>query len=727
MKLKLRPHQLDGFNRLENEQFGIMNCPTGSGKSCLINALCAQDLETQPQRKVIIAVPQKSIAKGFKKEMLIDVGSHFVKWQAPMNLCVDSRTNKEGQTTEKVRRLLDFVTNEGEDNGACLVTHHALALAAIELEKLSSANITLVIDEAHHIQSNDQTANLVGHLVRSWLQQAEPTAKFLFSTAYFFRGDKLSIIPDKFYEQFVRYHLPFDEYWNQLKYLKTYNYDFVCYQDTVWTPVENLLSKSSEPTIIYCPYEGHRLLLGETKTAFVSKLLKLACRHFNCREWEPDQQGKCIINLVPLHDRDKKVAFVEEHGDQVAAIITVDMFKEGSDWLQAQRIIDLLPSDSDQDRLQRFGRLIRDYSGKSHVNYYSFFPYAPLDDEERRRSSLSKLYAHFHASMILQQAIGPYRVPRRNCSTSETAHQESDNPFGDLPQATQQQVLAQSSKELAIAADDCRAHGKTLGDSDVCQIISKVLKSNGVEKHTEACAKQIIAIMRRKSHLRIYSSDLVEAGFDKVNKTDVLGNLLAYSGGVGGPETIAEIRAVVDTVFHSRWTEHYEKCRLLQSAPKECHPIYAWCVHNKVLHNARKLDSVKVQLLEQIPWWKWTRSMEDRWQHFFQFCSKLPQCPKSGTDEYSWVRQQKRLFFGNGKGHLSQDKICLLETIPWWTWSNQDVLWHNEYERIMQLPDPPAYGSADGEWVRYQKKRRRSGKLDSSRIKLLESIPWWKW
>ncbi len=119
--------------------------------------------------------------------------------------------------------------------------------------------------------------------------------------------------------------------------------------------------------------------------------------------------------------------------------------------MQAARIIDLVPTGSDQDRLQRFGRLCRDCPGKSHVSYFSFFPYVVEQNEDERRAVLSKLYAHFHASMILENAIQPIKIrvgqTGRTTDKSEKTHGRLDL-LGQLSEKVQEAILRQSSEEL---------------------------------------------------------------------------------------------------------------------------------------------------------------------------------------------------------------------------------------------------------------------------------------
>ncbi len=409
---KLRSEQRDAYDKINGHNRAIINMPTGSGKSLLIDVVCAERLLEDPRRKVIICVPQRVIAKGFKLRMRLELpnGQTF-DWTVPRNLCA--------KTPEKVAQLVSFIQRPAKGlpkNRIVLATHKSLACAFHKLNgdelKTVFSDTTLCIDEAHHIHASELGRNELGNVIGTILDLDDPSTHMLLATAYFFRGDNLRILSERHYASFVRHHLPFDAYWQALEHLKTYSYDFVVFSGTPWQELEKVLAHSHEPTIIYCPFEGHRLLLGKNKSQFVKRVVKLVAEHYGVTLWKPNKRpkGKVIVDLVDQTYRNEKIQFIEEHGDRVAAITTVGMFREGADWVQASRIIDLNPSGSDQDRLQRFGRLARDYPGKTHISYFSFFPFVVDQSPEERRQELSKLYAHFHASLVLHNAIRPVQL-----------------------------------------------------------------------------------------------------------------------------------------------------------------------------------------------------------------------------------------------------------------------------------------------------------------------------
>lgn len=730
---EMYPSQVKAFNSVRGKSRVICNMPTGWGKSFLLVALCGDDL-CNANRKVILCVPQKIIAKGFKASKTIRLpDGKIINWKLPQNLCDTS--------TEKVKTLLAFLRNPPGATAAeraVLVTHASLTYAFNELTPAEVAtvfhNATLVIDEAQHVQTGEVRHNELGKVMTQILDQNDRTTKVVLATAYFFRGDHLPIIGDTHLSRFDRYHVPFDEYWESLKYLKTYLYDFVAYKGTVFTELSKLLTASDAPTIIYCPPEGHKMLLDKGKTAFVSRVKNLTCRLLSAKLWSPGvNAGKVIVDLVEDHLRNEKISYINAHGNNVAAVLTVGMFKEGADWIEASRIIDLVPSGSDQDRLQRFGRLSRDCPKKCHVSYYSLFPLVVEDAEETRRLQLSKLYAHFHASLILHNAIRPIKikVPKdrplgEGQSAVRTPNDKSEeNLMGTFSEKQQEAIIRDSYEALIKLQDQSQQDGKTVQPDEVKETLVRVLTDNGVTKHTEETAKQILIIMRRQANVRLNSADLLTAGFDKIYKVELFDGLFAYSAGFGGPTTFAEIRKVVESVFDNQWMENFSKIKDLPAIPQRQSSIYWWMTNNRVLHKGKKLSRDRVALLETIPWWEWSEAREDRWQSKFDELAALSVMPSSGPLN-KWAIKQ-RLY--HSKKTLEPYRAKLLESIHWWEWSEGFTdRWQQTYEIVKTLPEPPK--STDSKlyfWVNNQRLFRERGSLDVARIKKLESISWWTW
>ena len=727
----LKPHQLKAYEAIVDKRRVIANMPTGWGKSFLLCCLAAAHL-LDARRKVIICVPQRPIAKGFAKPMTIRLpNGSTVRWGIRHNLCDPSPA--------KVAQLVRFIKESVADalrDRVVLTTHMSLSYAFRTLTKdevtRCLSNTDVWFDEGHHIMSSEQGQNQLGQVINTLLDLDDHSTRILLATAYFFRGDHLPIIHDSHLASFYRYHLPFDEYWATLKYIKRYRYDFVAYKGSVFHELETVLRASQEPTIIYCPPEGHKTLLGKPKRGFVKQIEKLCNKYCMAKSWtldtKPRKNQKVTVDLVDTAQRTEKIAFIAEHGDRVAAVFAVGMFREGADWVEASRVIDLVPTGSDQDRNQRFGRIIRDAPGKECVNYISFFPYVVEQDEEARRHELSKLYAHFHASLVLENALQPIKV---QLDLSNKKHEDDRaeetgrlDLLGCLNEHTQESIVRGCYEELIKLQEEKVLTGRAVSHQEAKHTIISVLKAHGIKDDLDGMARQVVLVMRRKSNVRINTNDLVAAGFDKVWSTDIFDGLITYSAGFGGPKTLSEIRKVIGQVFDQMWFGNYSKIRELPAIPSTDSSAYWWCTHNKVLHQRNALNKEKVRLLEAIPWWSWTQGFGDRWQEMYERVKDLPTQPKAKTKEYAWVRQQRRLY---DIKKLDASKVKLLEMIAWWRWANLDGNWSKMYEMVNLRAEPPLRGTREYEWVRTQRKADKDNKLPADRKRLLEAIPWWQW
>ena len=730
---KLRHYQQSAFGTADGQSRIIVNMPTGWGKSYLLCTLAASDLR-DISRKVVICVPQRIIAKGFIQKKLIELpDGNVVPWSVPINLC--------GTSTAKVDALTDFLLSPPGNSVASrvvLTTHATLsyALKRMTEEELADAaeGLTAVIDESHHILGAEQEQNVLGQQVYRLLDLNSADFKLWLATAYFFRGDHLPIISEGHLAEFIRVHVPFDEYWKTLRHIQSYSYDFVAFKGTVFKEVEHvLLNDTASPTIIYCPPEGHRMLLSKAKATFVERLKRIACRSLNAQPWtsfeEAVNQQSVVIDLVETEGRTEKIQFIAEHGEQVAAILTVGMFREGADWVEAGRIIDLVPTNSDQDRLQRFGRLVRDCPGKNHISYLSFFPFVVEQNEEERRRQLTKLYAHFHASLVLENAIDPIKIslrprPKHQKPSVKDTGTTRFNPLGEYSESQQETIIRASYESLIRLHTQAEASGHTANPEQVQQTLVSTLKANGVTKDHVQIAKQVLLLMRRKANVSLKTDDLVDAGFDKVWSSDIFNPIIAYSGEIGGPKTLAEIRDVVEGVFVRQWHEKYQQVRELPGPPDTQSSAYWWCTHNRTLKSGERLSDEQVKLLEEIPWWTWTISIADRWDTTFELIKDMESCPKAGTQEYGWVRQQRRL---HQDGKLEIEKVRQLESIWWWNWSNLSGNWESSFAELAASPTRPERGSKLYEWLRTQRKAFKAGRLSMERTKKLESISWWEW
>ena len=739
--IELRPSQQGAFEALRATSFAILNAPTGWGKSLVLCALAGDELLASPNRKVVICIPQNVIAKGFIRTAQVKLpGGAILNWDVTHNLCSDKMAG------EKVDFLADFLVSPAAGDSinkrVVICTHVGLTAAFAKLGeepfRHAICNTTFFVDEAHHLQASDESCNQLGGVISHVLDSGEPTVRVLLATAFFFRGDKLSILNDDHLGRFERHTVPFDTYWRTLEHLETYEYNFVTYKGTVWTPLEKLLEYSQVPTIVYCPPLGHRLLLGKHKDCFAERVLRLIKKHYGARLWRPGLQAavqnNVVLDLVDTSFRAEKVQFAMNHGDRIAAILTVGMFREGADWVQAARVIDLIPSGSDQDRNQRFGRLIRDCPGKTSVAYYSFFPQiTDLNDDEQRRD-LTKLYAHFHASLVLDNALAPIQIPKLPSDGEGSEKEARGRPvdlLGQYDEQTQEAIVTECHESLIRLHAKCEQEHTVVTAQQAQNAVYSVLKGYSVED-PEPLAKQIVLLFRRRSNLSLPVADLVNAGFDKVWHSDALEGIRLFSGGVGGPSTFAEIREAIAAVCEARWMEMYEQLRSHPGAPPRQSRASWWITNQKSAYRDGGLSDERVRLLEQIPWWKWTRTPLDRWMDMYKQAAALSDPPAycgrgKASPVYQWCGKQRMAY---RQGKLSEQQIELLGQITWWVWDSELMRWEENYSALVKLNRLPRAAEEYGEerlynWVQSCRKRRHG--LSPEQLSRLEALPFWTW
>ena len=101
----------------------------------------------------------------------------------------------------------------------------------------------------------------------------------------------------------------------------------------------------------------------------------------------------------------------------------------------------------------------------------------------------------------------------------------------------------------------------------------------------------------------------------------------------------------------------------------------------------------------------------------------------AGANARSWVQNQRTRYRTQ---KLTSEQIGLLELIPSWTWQHRSDSWNRNYEQLKSTfeskePVDPKGSSTLIEWIRTQRKAWRSGKLDPSKVVLLEQLPNWSW
>lgn len=126
-----------------NAQYLLLKAPPASGKSRALMFVALDKLVNQGIKKVIVAVPERSIGGSFGTTLLTQYGFYADWTPNPLyNLCTP------GGETSKVEAFKKFM----DSNESILIcTHATLRFAFDQLDESKFNDTLLAIDEFHHV------------------------------------------------------------------------------------------------------------------------------------------------------------------------------------------------------------------------------------------------------------------------------------------------------------------------------------------------------------------------------------------------------------------------------------------------------------------------------------------------------------------------------------------------------------------------------------------------
>lgn len=167
----------------------LAKSPPASGKSRAAMFIGLEKLRTKAVRKVVIAVPERSIGASFRDTALAKHGFH-TDWTLDLDLCTVG-----SETGRKVDELIGFLG--AEEGGTALCTHSTLRAAYAKTNSVEMFDGCLVcVDELHHASAdeNSRLGNLLRGLIDRAGQVGQDAAHILAMTGSYFRGDGTAVL-----------------------------------------------------------------------------------------------------------------------------------------------------------------------------------------------------------------------------------------------------------------------------------------------------------------------------------------------------------------------------------------------------------------------------------------------------------------------------------------------------------------------------------------------------
>ncbi len=406
-----------------NEKYLLVKAPPASGKSRAMMFVALDKLAHQDVKKVIVAVPEKSIGRSFKDTSLKKYG-FFEDWSVPQyfNLC-DTEDEKE-----KVKRFKEFV--EPFTKAKTLVcTHATLRFALKELKDEQLNDFFFGIDEFHHTSADAN--NGLGEVVRRLMNNTN--AHVLAMTGSFFRGDGVPVLRPEDEARFTPVQFNYYDQLNGYKYLKSLGLGYHFYKGHYLSALDKVLD-TTKKTLIHIPVTGAKAAGAYDKYQQVKEIIDLIGSQVD------EDYNTNIITVKTKDGRLLKVAdLVNDDADHrnhvqgylqrmkkasdVDIIIAMGMAKEGFDWEWCEHCLTIGVRGSLTEIVQIIGRCTRDSEGKEHAQFTNLIA-APDETQDDVTVAVNDMLKAITASLLMEQVM----APRWNFKTSVD---EEDDPKVD--------------------------------------------------------------------------------------------------------------------------------------------------------------------------------------------------------------------------------------------------------------------------------------------------------
>ena len=146
-ELGMREMQAKAYEA-RNHRFLLIKAPPASGKSRALMFIALDKLKNQGIKKVVVAVPEKSIGRSFQNTDLMQYG-FFADWRVAQqyNLCDNNLCDTTDEKVKAVRFKKFFHQNK---NNILVCAHATLRNGMKEISDEEFNDCLLAIDEFHH-------------------------------------------------------------------------------------------------------------------------------------------------------------------------------------------------------------------------------------------------------------------------------------------------------------------------------------------------------------------------------------------------------------------------------------------------------------------------------------------------------------------------------------------------------------------------------------------------
>ena len=436
-------------------------------------------LAHQGMKRVVVAVPEKSIGRSFKNTKLMPYG-FFADWTvAPYFNLTDVSNEKD-----KKMRFIEFFRQKSAKVLVC--AHATLRNAMKELDDEEFNNTLLAIDEFHHT-SADANSNL-GDVVRRVMNNS--TGHIVAMTGSYFRGDGIPVLRAEDEARFYPVTYNYYEQLNGYKFLKNLVLGYHFYHGSYLDHLAEVLD-TTKKTIIHIPSVNSRASTGLSKYTETSEIIKIigeiVFKDYNNGIYTVKTADGRMLKVADLvEDSSKERNLVQGYlqkmkkRDDMDIIIALGTAKEGFDWQWCEMCLTIGVRGSLTEVIQIIGRCTRDCEGKDTARFVNMIA-MPDAEQADVKVAVNDFLKAITASLLMEQVMAPswnfktYMDEDEDDDSGKTANKVVIEGLKPLTSAKARQIVEQQLDDLKADVLNNEMIVKAISGSTTAETINKVL------------------------------------------------------------------------------------------------------------------------------------------------------------------------------------------------------------------------------------------------------------
>jgi len=482
-----------------NKRFLLIKAPPASGKSRALMYIALDKLAHQGIKKVVVAVPEKSIGRSFKNTDLM-TGGFFADWKvAPYFNLTDVKNEQD-----KKGRFMEFFSHSAK---VLVCAHATLRNAMKELPDETFNDALLAIDEFHHT-SADANSNL-GDVVRRVMNNS--TGHIVAMTGSYFRGDGIPVLRAEDETKFFPITYNYYQQLNGYKYLKNLVLGYHFYHGSYLDHIGEVLD-TRKKTIIHIPSVNQRASTGLGKYQETSEIIReigtIDHKDYNTGIYYVRTADGRMLKVADLvEDEQKERNMVQDYlqkmksRDDMDIIIALGTAKEGFDWQWCEMCLTIGVRGSLTEVIQIIGRCTRDCEGKETARFVNMIA-MPEAEQAEVKVAVNDFLKAITASLLMEQVMAPSwnfkTVKDEDKPGEDLAHTIVVEGLKPLSSVKTQTIVESQLDDLkaAILQDDMvvkALSGSTTAETITQHLIPKVIR----ERYPELSEGEVEEVRQR--------------------------------------------------------------------------------------------------------------------------------------------------------------------------------------------------------------------------------------